>query len=37
MAAAMNGIAVHGGFIPYGGTFLWYFQIIVEIRSDYLR
>jgi transketolase len=22
MAAAMNGIAVHGGFIPYGGTFL---------------
>ena len=22
MAAAMNGIAVHGGLIPYGGTFL---------------
>jgi len=22
MAAAMNGIAVHGGFVPYGGTFL---------------
>lgn len=22
MAAAMNGIALHGGFIPYGGTFL---------------
>jgi len=22
MAAIMNGIAVHGGFIPYGGTFL---------------
>ena len=21
MAAAMNGIAVHGGFLPYGGTF----------------
>ena len=29
MAAAMNGIAVHGGFIPYGGTFL--------IFSDYAR
>lgn len=22
MAAAMNGLALHGGFIPYGGTFL---------------
>ena len=22
MAAAMNGITLHGGFIPYGGTFL---------------
>ena len=22
MAAAMNGIALHGGFVPYGGTFL---------------
>jgi transketolase len=22
MAAAMNGIAPHGGLIPYGGTFL---------------
>ena len=22
MAAVMNGIALHGGFIPYGGTFL---------------
>jgi transketolase len=29
MAAAMNGIAVHGGLIPYGGTFL--------IFSDYAR
>jgi transketolase len=29
MAAAMNGLALHGGFIPYGGTFL--------IFSDYLR
>ena len=29
MAAAMNGIALHGGLIPYSGTFL--------IFSDYLR
>ncbi len=29
MAAAMNGMALHGGIIPYGGTFL--------IFSDYLR
>jgi transketolase len=29
MAAAMNGIALHGGFIPYGGTFL--------VFSDYMR
>jgi transketolase len=29
MAAVMNGIAVHGGFIPYGGTFL--------VFSDYAR
>jgi transketolase len=29
MAAAMNGIALHGGLIPYGGTFL--------IFSDYCR
>jgi transketolase len=29
MAAAMNGLAVHGGVIPYGGTFL--------IFSDYCR
>jgi len=29
MAAAMNGIALHGGFIPYGGTFLTF--------SDYSR
>jgi len=29
MAAAMNGIALHGGLIPYGGTFL--------IFSDYAR
>lgn len=29
MAAAMNGIALHGGFIPYGGTFL--------IFSDYCK
>ena len=29
MAAAMNGIALHGGYIPYGGTFL--------IFSDYCK
>jgi transketolase len=29
MAAIMNGIALHGGFIPYGGTFLTF--------SDYCR
>ena len=29
MAAALNGIALHGGFIPFGGTFL--------IFSDYMR
>jgi transketolase len=29
MAAAMNGIAVHGGLIPYGGTFLTF--------TDYAR
>ena len=29
MSAAMNGIALHGGFIPYGGTFL--------VFSDYAR
>ncbi len=29
MSAAMNGMALHGGFIPYGGTFLTF--------SDYSR
>ena len=29
MAAAMNGVALHGGFVPYGGTFL--------VFSDYAR
>ncbi|MBD9626953.1 transketolase [Ensifer sp. ENS06] len=29
MAAAMNGIALHGGFIPFGGTYLTF--------SDYCR
>ncbi len=29
MAAAMNGLALHGGFIPYGGTFL--------VFTDYAR
>ncbi len=29
MGAVMNGIALHGGFIPYGGTFL--------VFTDYMR
>ncbi|GGD99920.1 transketolase [Aureimonas endophytica] len=29
MSAVMNGLALHGGFIPYGGTFL--------VFSDYMR
>ncbi|HEY0834030.1 MAG TPA: transketolase C-terminal domain-containing protein, partial [Azospirillum sp.] len=29
MAAAMNGLALHGGFVPYGGTFL--------VFCDYMR
>jgi transketolase len=29
MAAAMNGVALHGGFVPFGGTFL--------VFSDYAR
>ncbi len=29
MGAVMNGLSLHGGFIPYGGTFL--------VFSDYLR
>ncbi len=29
MAAIMNGLCLHGGFIPYGGTFL--------VFSDYMR
>ena len=29
MAAIMNGLALHGGFIPYGGTFLTF--------TDYCR
>src|SRR5262245_62305115 len=29
MAAAMNGLALHGGFVPYGGTFL--------VFTDYCR
>ena len=28
MAAAMNGISLHGGFIPYGGTFLIFLTIV---------
>ena len=33
MAAMMNGIALHGGFIPYGGTFL----IFVEYARNAVR
>ena len=29
MSAIMNGLALHGGFLPYGGTFL--------VFSDYAR
>lgn len=29
MAAAMNGLALHGGFVPYGGTFL--------VFADYMK
>ena len=29
MAAVMNGIALHGGFVPYGGTFL--------VFTDYMK
>ncbi|MCF6320388.1 MAG: transketolase [Rhizobiaceae bacterium] len=29
MSAAMNGLALHGGFVPYGGTFM--------VFSDYAR
>ena len=29
MAAAMNGMTLHGGLIPYGGTFMCF--------SDYAR
>src|SRR3546814_7021194 len=29
MSAAMNGMSLHGGFIPYGGTFL--------VFTDYAR
>ena len=29
MAAAMNGMALHGGIIPYGGTFF--------VFTDYMR
>ncbi len=29
MAAAMNGLALYGGFVPYGGTFM--------VFSDYMR
>ena len=33
MSAIMNGIALHGGYIPYGGTFL----IFMEYARNALR
>jgi transketolase len=45
MAAAMNGLALHGGLIPYGGTFLTFsdycrpsirLAAIMEIRSIFV-
>lgn len=30
MAACMNGMALHGAILPYGGTF-WYFPTIVVL------
>jgi transketolase len=45
MAAAMNGVALHGGLIPYGGTFMVFtdyarpairLSALMEIRSIYV-
>jgi transketolase len=45
MAAAMNGVALHGGYIPYGGTFMVFtdyarpairLSALMEIRSIYV-
>jgi len=45
MAAMMNGMALHGGFIPYGGTFLMFSEYarnalrmaaLMKIRSIYV-
>ncbi len=45
MAAAMNGIALHGGLIPYGGTFMVFtdyarpsirLAALMEVRSIYV-
>ena len=45
MAAAMNGVALHGGLIPYGGTFMVFtdyarpairLSALMEVRSIYV-
>ncbi|HFL8831595.1 TPA: transketolase [Escherichia coli] len=45
MSAIMNGLALHGGFIPYGGTFLMFMEyarnalrmaVLMKIRSVFV-
>lgn len=45
MSAIMNGVALHGGFIPYGGTFLMFMEYarnavrmaaLMKIRSIFI-
>ena len=31
MAAAMNGMALHGGIMPYGGTFLVLLRLLPPV------
>ena len=33
MAAIMNGLALHGGFIPYGGTFLTFSRLRAQCHA----
>ena len=37
MSAIMNGLALYGGLIPYGGTFLIFFLTIANHQLDYLH
>ena len=37
MAAAMNGMALHGGVVPYGGTFLVFSDYARPVRSGWRR